>query len=452
MSRASARALLTVVGALANALAEAGAGAWTTDGPGSVTSAGVIADARVPGTIYVGTSGGVARSTDGGRTWSPTTLLTGEPLAAAGGVVYASVITAVGPPLIGGFDNVIYKSPDGGVHWQALVDVGHVNSAIWIDPVTPTTLYRSDTTGVAPPVHLPDFAGLFRSTDGGTTWARIDQGLVANPITALAVDPHSHDTLYLANARPFDVSRLYKSADAGSTWTLLSTGIGASSLVPDPNAMGTVYVAAGGIAVSTDGGLTFRSLAAPPGVFTLVIDPTSSSRLYAAANPTGIFGSSDAGANWGPMNQGLPGPSPPVEGLAIDAAGDALYTIVNGTVWHLEIEPASLVLDAAHPFTITLTATDQRTGRNGAGVAHEVNDLWGYFSIPAITGNPNNPEVFVKMLDGTELNGSYWFFYGGLTDLEYTLTVTEDATGRQKTYTKPAGSECGGSDTAAFTP
>ena len=69
--------------------------------------------------------------------------------------------------------------------------------------------------------------------------------------------------------------------------------------------------------------------------------------------------------------------------------------------------------------------------------------LWGYFS---------NPEVFVKMLDGTALNGAYWFFYGGLTDLEYTLTVTDVATGKQKTYAKPAGSECGGSDTAAFTP
>jgi hypothetical protein len=60
--------------------------------------------------------------------------------------------------------------------------------------------------------------------------------------------------------------------------------------------------------------------------------------------------------------------------------------------------------------------------------------------------------VFVKLLDGTAINGKYWFFYGGLTDLEYTLTVTDDTTGLPKTYTKPAGSECGGSDTAAFPP
>lgn len=56
------------------------------------------------------------------------------------------------------------------------------------------------------------------------------------------------------------------------------------------------------------------------------------------------------------------------------------------------------------------------------------------------------------MLDGTPVNGNYWFFYGGLTDLEYTLTVKEESTGLTRTYTKPAGSECGGSDTQAFSP
>ena len=99
-----------------------------------------------------------------------------------------------------------------------------------------------------------------------------------------------------------------------------------------------------------------------------------------------------------------------------------------------------------------VSPNNERTGGAAPGVATGVNDLWGHFSIPAITGNPNNPEVFVKMLDGTAIDGSYWFFYGGLTDLAYTLTVTETSTGRQRTYTKPAGSECGGSDTAAFRP
>lgn len=78
------------------------------------------------------------------------------------------------------------------------------------------------------------------------------------------------------------------------------------------------------------------------------------------------------------------------------------------------------------------------------------NDLFGYFSLPELTGNPANPEVFVKMLDGTPVNGKLWVFYGGLTDLEYTLTVTDTVSGTSREYHKDPGSACGGFDTEAF--
>jgi PKD repeat protein len=104
----------------------------------------------------------------------------------------------------------------------------------------------------------------------------------------------------------------------------------------------------------------------------------------------------------------------------------------------------------SHPFTITLTATDQRTGNTGPGQAIPQSDLFGFFSIPALTSNPENPEVFVKILDGTTINGEYWVFYGHLTDLIYDLTVTEKATGVVKTYHKDAGNALGGFDTSGF--
>jgi PKD repeat protein len=110
----------------------------------------------------------------------------------------------------------------------------------------------------------------------------------------------------------------------------------------------------------------------------------------------------------------------------------------------------TLTLNAAHSFDVTLTAVDQRTGRTGTGQAIPQNDHFGYFSIPDLTGDPTNPEVFVKVLDGTAINGNYWTFYGGLTDLEYTISVKENATGRVKTYHKEAGSACGGFDTSGF--
>jgi PKD repeat protein len=103
-----------------------------------------------------------------------------------------------------------------------------------------------------------------------------------------------------------------------------------------------------------------------------------------------------------------------------------------------------------HPFTVKLSATDQRTGRTASGQAIPQNDLFGYFSIPVLTGNPDNPEVFVKILDGTPVNGEFWVFYGHLTDLVYDLTVTEVSTGISKTYHKDAGNTAGGFDTSGF--
>jgi hypothetical protein len=166
----------------------------------------------------------------------------------------------------------------------------------------------------------------------------------------------------------------------------------------------------------------------------------------------GVFTSGNGGPSWTAINDGLIDPN--VHALAIDSTGAFLHAATPSGVfdYHVVANPEVLFLNAQHSFTITLQATDQRTGRTGSGIATRVNDIFGYFSLPAITGNPANPEVFVKILDGTPVNGHYWFFYGGLTDLEYVLTLTEDDTGLTKTYTKPAGSACGGFDTATFAP
>jgi hypothetical protein len=101
-------------------------------------------------------------------------------------------------------------------------------------------------------------------------------------------------------------------------------------------------------------------------------------------------------------------------------------------------------------FNVTVHATDQRTGRTSEGHAIAQNDLFGYHSLPQITTTPENPEMFVKILDGSEVNGRIWVFFNGLTDLDVTVTVRDNLTGLAKTYHKEPGSACGGFDTDAF--
>ncbi|MDQ6892553.1 MAG: PKD domain-containing protein [Acidobacteriota bacterium] len=95
-----------------------------------------------------------------------------------------------------------------------------------------------------------------------------------------------------------------------------------------------------------------------------------------------------------------------------------------------------LRLIGAHPFDLTLSARDPRTGNTGTGVVLGQNDVYGYFSLPTLSGNAGNPEVIVKMVDASGIGQNYWVFYGTMTDLEFTLSVRETSTGIVKTYSR----------------
>ena len=63
---------------------------------------------------------------------------------------------------------------------------------------------------------------------------------------------------------------------------------------------------------------------------------------------------------------------------------------------------------------------------------------------------PTNVEVILKVLDGTPVNGKHWVFYGALSNVEYTLRVTDTTTGAVRTYTNPSGNLASVADIGAF--
>ena len=358
----------------------------------------------------------------------------------------------------------LYLSRDVGASWSLLRgDLGTEYLDLRIDPSSAGTLFL--LSGIIDPSEPgpPAFGRLRRSTDGGAHWTEIDQALIGTTgitsITAFALDSRTPGRLYAADvvteSEPLApvFTPVFESNDRGTTWIELTLNSPAifSALLVDPFQASFIYGgASSGIFRSEDSGSSFVQQSTISTV-QIVADPLRSGRLYAASPANGVLVSSDGGVTWTAFNAGLASLS--VGALALDPPGGFLYAVTDSGVFVNPVPgPGTLVLNAAHPFTVALFATDPHTGATASGVATQGNDLWGYFSIPAITGNPNNPEVFVKLLDGTAINGEYWFFYGGLTNLEYTVMVTDTTTGTQKTYTKPAGSECGGSDTAAFTP
>lgn len=118
----------------------------------------------------------------------------------------------------------------------------------------------------------------------------------------------------------------------------------------------------------------------------------------------------------------------------------------------VQVSPeTTLRLIPYHPMEVTVEAVDPRTGVPSPGRAMPQDGRFGQFSFPEITGDPENPEAFVKILDASATGkNTLWVFYGSLTSLEYTMTVREVSTGRVRNFFKAAGTSCGGFDVDSF--
>lgn len=64
----------------------------------------------------------------------------------------------------------------------------------------------------------------------------------------------------------------------------------------------------------------------------------------------------------------------------------------------------------------------------------------------------DNLELMVKVIDGTSVNGHFWFFSGALSNVEYTITVTDTITGAERRYENPQGRLRSRADVEAFDP
>ncbi len=85
---------------------------------------------------------------------------------------------------------------------------------------------------------------------------------------------------------------------------------------------------------------------------------------------------------------------------------------------------------------------------SGVGQAVPLTADTGYFWF----FSNSNVELMVKVLDGRAVNGHFWVFHGGLSDVAYTLTVTDAVTGAREVFANPQGQLVSAADVSAFLP
>ncbi len=97
-------------------------------------------------------------------------------------------------------------------------------------------------------------------------------------------------------------------------------------------------------------------------------------------------------------------------------------------------------------FSVEVSWSAAQTGESGEGVAVPLTSDSGYFWF----FGENNVELLVKILDGRGVNGHFWFFWGAMTDVQYTITVTDTETEAVKQYHGTQGVQQSGNDIYAF--
>ena len=435
-----------------------------------------------------------SRSADGGATWTELPALDASPVQvlavdpSSSDVVYGYIGASSS-----GMPAGVYRSTDTGGTWSRLSGglADDVYKALAVDPSSPSTVYAGSNAN-----------GIFRSDDGGASWSPVDEGLGSLGVRQIVIDPTDPALVYAGTT-----AGVYRSTDRGGHWSSIGFHQQTTmSLTLDPSSPSTLYAGVfAGFARIT------LAPAAPcvPGPESLClnggrfrVETTWRTPTPAASNVAQSFPiTDDTGAFWFFDAANLEIVLKVLDGRGVNgnywvffgALSNLEYMITvtdtqTGSIQSYYYPGGTVVSNAdTSAFPGESGVSSPLVRRSGsaastAGVAglcvpdgQTLCQLGGRFQVRvAWQGSPAGPiqsasaialtddtgyfwffdaaniELVVKTLDGTATNGHFWIFSGALSNVHYTITVTDLQTGAVQTYENPFGRLESFADTSAF--
>jgi photosystem II stability/assembly factor-like uncharacterized protein len=281
-----------------------------------------------PAVIYVGSGeanarnsvsfgNGVYKSTDAGQSWVHLGLDDTRHISRV-------VVSSLDPDVVyvgamGHFygpneERGVFRSTDGGETWEKVLylDDRHGVSDMDIHPTNPNVLYAglwhfdrkpwTHTTG-------SEEGGVWKSVDGGSTWAKLEKGLPKGVVGRIGVKvaPSNPDVVYVIAES--DEGTLFRSSDAGETFEkvsdnvqIVSRGLYYTDMRVDPGDENRVYAVSSRLFQSIDGGRSFQRISRSTHVdyHSLWIDPTNPDRVWQGQDG-GVAVSYDRAKTWEPI-------------------------------------------------------------------------------------------------------------------------------------------------------
>ncbi len=223
------------------------------------------------------------------------------------------------------------RSTNGGTSFSA-INNGLVGSGLWVTPVAihptePTVLFTATTRQ------------LYKTTNRGTLWFPFHGNMDStSSINYIAISPTNPDLMLCG----YTNGRIWKTTDAGASWTNISTGLPSRTCKDiqfDPFDANTYYTcysgyASTGVYKTTDGGTSWISITgsgtnALPTIpkNALAIDPTNSNNIFVGTD-FGVYATTNGGATWEVLGTGMP--KVVIADLELHPLNGVLYAATHG--------------------------------------------------------------------------------------------------------------------------